>query len=82
MSRTLPPHTLGLISLSLSPTGEKVLFNSIEGLTRMWDLQSGDIVGTHESYARSGSDPVEPCELHFVHSIVMQVTDGYMLLDR
>lgn len=48
----------------------------------MWDLQSGDIVGTHESYARSGSDPVEPCELHFVHSIVMQVTDGYMLLDR
>jgi len=60
VSRTLPPHTLGLISLSLSPTGEKVLFNSIEGLTRMWDLQSGDIVGTHESYARSGSDPVEP----------------------
>ena len=65
VSRTMPPHTLGLISLSISPTGEKVLFNSIEGLTRLWDLQSGDVVGTHESYARSGSDPVEPCEFHF-----------------
>ncbi|KZP09957.1 WD repeat-containing protein 61 [Athelia psychrophila] len=60
VSRTLPPHTLGLVSHSLSPSGDKVLFNSIEGLTSLWDLQSGEVVGKHESYVRSGTDPVEP----------------------
>lgn len=60
-SRNLPPHTLGLISLSVSPTGDKVLYNSIEGLTNLWDLQSGEVLGKHESYMRAGTDPVEPC---------------------
>ena len=45
----------------MSPNGEKVLFNSIEGLTSLWDLQSGEIVGKHESYIRAGADPAEPC---------------------
>ena len=39
-----------------------MLFNSIEGLTSLWDPQSGEVVGKHESYVRSGTDPAEPCE--------------------
>lgn len=66
VSRSLPAHPLGLISLSVSPNGEKVLFNSLEGLTSLWDLQSGEIVGKHESYTRAGTDPAEPCE--FFHT--------------
>lgn len=60
-SQTLPPHTLGLISLSVSPTGDKVLYNSIEGLTSLLDLKVGGIIGKHESYMRAGTDPAEPC---------------------
>jgi len=37
-----------------------VLFNSIEGLTKLWDLRSGEVVGEHESYMRVGTDPAEP----------------------
>lgn len=61
VARTLPRHTLGLTSLSVSPDGRHTLFNSIEGLTQLWDLSSGEIVGKHESYIRTGSEPVEPC---------------------
>ncbi|KAI0315149.1 WD repeat-containing protein 61 [Amylostereum chailletii] len=54
------PHNLGLVSLSTTPDGRYALYNSIEGMTRLWDLESGEIVGTHESYARSGSTSSEP----------------------
>jgi len=62
-SRILPPHTLGFVSLSTSPSGEQVLFNSLEGLTSLWDLVSGEIVGRFESFVRtreSESLPGEP----------------------
>jgi len=36
------------------------VFNSIEGLTQMWDLQTGEIVGKFESYARPTSAQLEP----------------------
>ncbi|KAF9269380.1 WD repeat-containing protein 61 [Marasmius fiardii PR-910] len=56
-----PRHTLGLVSLSISPDGRYALYNSIEGLTCLWDLSSGESVGRFESYARAGqSDEVEP----------------------
>ncbi|TFY67520.1 hypothetical protein EVG20_g3918 [Dentipellis fragilis] len=58
--RTLPPHPLGLNSLSVSPNGRHALFNGIEGLTCLWDLETGEIVGKHESYLRKGSDATEP----------------------
>ncbi|KAJ7595039.1 WD repeat-containing protein 61 [Mycena floridula] len=54
-----PPHTLALVSLSVSKDGKLALYNSIEGLTCLWDLETGDIVGKFESYVRSG-DESEP----------------------
>ncbi|KAF8520736.1 WD repeat-containing protein 61 [Hysterangium stoloniferum] len=66
---SLPPHTLGLISLSVSQAGDKALFNSIEGLTRLWDLTGGAVLGTHESFVRASgaaeqSEPVWAVSLH------------------
>ncbi|TFK33187.1 WD repeat-containing protein 61 [Crucibulum laeve] len=48
------PHTLAQVSLSVSPDGKKALYNSIEGLTSLWDLGTGDVVGKCESYVRKG----------------------------
>lgn len=56
----LAPHTLALVSLSVSPDGKRALYNSLEGQTWLWDLESGDVIGTHESYLESNED-VEPC---------------------
>ncbi|KAJ7284067.1 WD repeat-containing protein 61 [Mycena rebaudengoi] len=53
------PHTLGLVSLSVSPDGQRALYNSIEGLTCLWDLTAGEVTGRFESYARS-ADGAEP----------------------
>lgn len=66
VSRIQPPHTLGLVSLSLSRDGKHALYNSIEGLTTLWNLDSGDVVGKFESYARTtgisaGEASAEPC---------------------
>jgi WD repeat-containing protein 61 len=62
---TAPPHTLGLVSLSVSPDGGQALYNSIDGTTFLSDLESGEIIGKHESYTRSAG---EPCEsLYPVH---------------
>lgn len=47
-------HTLAQVSLSVSPDGKKALYNSIEGLTSLWDLGSGEVVSKFESYARTG----------------------------
>jgi len=61
-----PPHTLGLVSLSVSQDGRLALYNSLEGLTSLWDLTNGEIVGKFESYVRSGED-AEPCTLSFIN---------------
>ncbi|KAF9004277.1 WD repeat-containing protein 61 [Cyathus striatus] len=53
------PHTLAQVSLSVSPEGDKALYNSIEGLTCLWDLGRGEVVGRYESYARV-KDNAEP----------------------
>ncbi|KAI0053797.1 WD repeat-containing protein 61 [Auriscalpium vulgare] len=58
--RSLPAHTLGLVSLSVSPDGRHALHNGIDGLTSLWDVESGEVVGRHESYVRSGSEASEP----------------------
>jgi WD40 repeat protein len=54
------PHVLGLVSLSVTPDGNRAIYNSIEGMTALWDLGSGEVVGKYESYAR-GSEDAEPC---------------------
>ncbi|KAJ7930110.1 WD repeat-containing protein 61 [Mycena leptocephala] len=57
-----PPHTLGLVSLSVSPDGTRALYNSIEGLTCLWDCRAGrsaaawsvSLNPTSETYAATG----------------------------
>jgi WD repeat-containing protein 61 len=67
-----PPHTLGLISLSVSPSGRHALYNSIEGLTCLWDLEAGDIIGRHESYARNGPENAETGKpLPFANALIL-----------
>jgi hypothetical protein len=51
------------VSLSVSPSEQQALYNSIEGLTSLWDLQSGEIVGQYASYVRSGPASGEPGNL-------------------
>ncbi|KAF4619728.1 hypothetical protein D9613_004714 [Agrocybe pediades] len=56
-------HSLAQVSLSVSPDGKRALYNSIEGLTRLWNLETGEVVGSFESYAsgRGGKENgVEP----------------------
>ncbi|KAF8484580.1 WD repeat-containing protein 61 [Russula ochroleuca] len=55
--RSIPAHTLGLVSLSVSADGGHALYNSIDGTTFLWDLEGGAIVGKHESYTRSAGEP-------------------------
>lgn len=55
-----PAHPRGITSLSVSPSGEQVLYNSLEGLTSLWDLTSGEVVGTHESFVRTAGEQTEP----------------------
>ncbi|KAL4081294.1 WD40-repeat-containing domain protein [Scleroderma yunnanense] len=59
-STSRPPHNLAIVSLSVSPDGRFVLFNSLEGTTFLWDLQTDSIVGRHESYDRSAVEGAEP----------------------
>ncbi|KAI5121200.1 hypothetical protein M0805_006001 [Coniferiporia weirii] len=57
-----PPHPVGVSSLSVSPTGTRALYNSLEGFTALWDLDTNELVGSHESYARTntGGEQSEP----------------------
>lgn len=60
ITRAGPRHPLGLTSISTSEDGRYAVFNSVEGLTQMWDVQTGNIVGKFESYARPTSAQLEP----------------------
>ncbi|KAF8338458.1 WD repeat-containing protein 61 [Amanita rubescens] len=52
-----PPHTLGLVSLSVTRDGKHALYNSIEGLTSLWDVTQNRIVAKFESYVRKTDNP-------------------------
>ncbi|KAG6811593.1 hypothetical protein H0H92_006716 [Tricholoma furcatifolium] len=54
-----PQHTLGLVSLSVAPDAKRAIYNSLEGLTSLWDLTTGEITAKFESYART-TDDAEP----------------------
>ncbi|KIY50781.1 WD40 repeat-like protein [Fistulina hepatica ATCC 64428] len=62
------PHLLGLVSLSVSPDGHQALYNSVEGMTYLCNIdgvpQDDDIVGKFASFdrthARPTDDPIEP----------------------
>lgn len=62
LSRAQPTHTHGLVSLDVNPAGTRALYNSLEGLTTLWNLENGEVEGANESYVRSGDDHIEPCE--------------------
>ena len=75
--RTAPAHTLGLVSLSVSPDGRYALYNSVDGTTFLWDLEAGAMVGKHESYTRPGAEPCKSFvsvtfmfKVHPCHSLV------------
>ena len=60
---TAPAHTLGLVSLSVSPDGRYALYSSVDGTIFLWDLETGAIIGKHESYTRPGAEPCKsPCQ--------------------
>ena len=63
-----PSFKLALVSLSVSPDGRYVLYNSLEGTTALWDLHSRNVVGKFESFSRQEAD-TEPGEfaLDFYH---------------
>ena len=54
--RVSSPHPVGITSVSVNMRGTKVLYNSLEGLTSLWDLETGEIVGKYESYVRTSTD--------------------------
>jgi len=54
-----PPHVLGLVALSVAPDAQRAIYNSLEGLTSLWDLDSGEVVAKYESYMR-GNEDAEP----------------------
>ncbi|EPQ58826.1 WD40 repeat-like protein [Gloeophyllum trabeum ATCC 11539] len=54
LSISAPAHTLGIVSLSVSPDGKRALYNTIEGLTCLWDLEKNELAGRWESYQRKG----------------------------
>lgn len=56
------PHTLAQVSLSISRDGSRALYNSIEGLTSLWNLENGEITGPFESYVRTNAE-AEPCRI-------------------
>ncbi|KZT06556.1 WD repeat-containing protein 61 [Laetiporus sulphureus 93-53] len=60
VSRAQPAHTHGLVSLDVDPSGKRALYNSLEGMTCLWNLESGEIDGKFESYVRSGAEQTEP----------------------
>ncbi|KAF7301986.1 WD repeat-containing protein 61 [Mycena indigotica] len=50
-----PPHTLGQVSLSVTRDGSRALCNTVEGVTSLVDLGTGEVLGKHESYVRDQS---------------------------
>ncbi|KAI0089348.1 WD repeat-containing protein 61 [Irpex rosettiformis] len=66
VSHSQPPHSLGIVSMSTDSNGKKVLWNTLEGLTSLWDLDSGEVAGKWESYVRGseGGEPAWSVSLH------------------
>ncbi|KIO21287.1 hypothetical protein M407DRAFT_129643 [Tulasnella calospora MUT 4182] len=58
--RQLQQHPLALISLSGNTEGTRVLSNSIEGTTSLYDVQTGELLGKHESFERRAGITAEP----------------------
>ncbi|CED84130.1 FOG: WD40 repeat [Phaffia rhodozyma] len=50
------PHALGIVSLSVSPSGSRSLTNSVDGTTMLHSLDDGSLLSTHESFFQSDSD--------------------------
>lgn len=55
-------HNLGIVSVSVSPDGRLVLYNSLEGTTTLWNVETDTVIGVHESFDRSSEKGAEPCE--------------------
>ena len=62
VSLSQPAHPLAVVSVDIDPQGRRALYNTLEGLTCLWDLETGDVVGKHESYVREPKETTEPGE--------------------
>lgn len=74
---TLEPHTLALVSLSVAPDGKRALYNSLEGHTRLLDLESSETIASYESYLETKED-AEPCK--FASSGIHMLVLGALIL--
>ena len=62
VSLAQPAHPLAIVSLDIGSDGRYALYNTLEGLTCLWDLDSGELLGKHESYVREPKATGEPGE--------------------
>lgn len=62
VSLAQPAHPLAVVSLDVDAEGRHALYNTLEGLTCLWDLEKGEVLGKHESYAREAKETTEPGE--------------------
>jgi WD repeat-containing protein 61 len=60
VSQSLPAHPLAIVSVDTSADGRYALYNTLEGLICLWDLETGNTVGKHESYVRDSKETAEP----------------------
>lgn len=62
VSLAQPAHPLAIVSLDIGADGRHALYNTLEGLTCLWDLDNGEVLGKHESYVRDPKTTGEPGE--------------------
>lgn len=62
VSLSQPAHPLAIVSVDIDAEGRHALYNTLEGLTCLWSLENGEVVGKHESYIRDSKETTEPGE--------------------
>ncbi|EKM60117.1 uncharacterized protein PHACADRAFT_251012 [Phanerochaete carnosa HHB-10118-sp] len=60
VSLSQPAHPLAIVSVDVNVGGDYALYNTLEGLTCLWNLDNGELVGKHESYVRDPKEATEP----------------------
>lgn len=60
VSLAQPAHPLAVVSVDIDGDGRRALYNTLEGLTCLWDLDAGEVLGKHESYVRDPKEAGEP----------------------
>ena len=81
VSLSRPAHPLAIVSIDVSADGRRALYNTLEGLTCLWDLENGEVIGKHESYVRESKETIEPGESCIcAHKITVLPCLGILLI--